>query len=174
MKITILTVLVLLITGHAVQAQNNERLLSDFALTNKAQYQLIDRETLQQSVEIAKSADQTGKLASQIPPFMEKLDYIEVLDLSESAAEEKLKFKDRYNEMSNGNEYETLIDEGDKEQRINVIAKKNEEMVSEIIIFVFDNSNENEGITVVKMAGQMDESDISDILKQQNIPIEEE
>jgi len=171
MKKIIFYIFIFFTLSLSLNAQNQDNFLSDFASVDKAQYQLIDKETLKNSIEIAKAADTSGKLAAQMPAFMDKLEYIEILDLSNSALEERTKFKSRYDELNKENKYQTLVDVTENNQNVKVVAKKENEIVSEIIIFAFD--NDRDGITVVKMAGNLDDADIADILKQQNISPDE-
>lgn len=148
-------------------AQNLSNLVADFANSENIHYQLIDRATIEASIKNANELDPTGTLASQIPPFMNKLDSIVIVDLTPCSQDVKNQFIERFNSIENGNNdgYETFLSDSDATDRVRIMGKKNEDIISEIIVLAIDNKN-NE-IAIVKMAGKIDESDIDDIVKQQ-------
>lgn len=163
MKKIILFALLIVTSIQTGLAQDLNTLVSDFSESENALYQAIDKETLNSSLEAAKASDSTGTIASQIPPFMQKIDMIEVLDLTQCSQEVKEKFTERFNSIEDGDGFETLVSANDESDRARIMAKKDGTIISEILILAIN--NEKGEIAIVKMTGKLDDSDMDDIIK---------
>lgn len=120
---------------------------------------------LEASLAAAKAADSTGMISSQAPPFMEKLESIDVINLSSCSSEVKGLFLKDLDNIQDGNGYETLINVIDENDKVRIIARRDGTVIPQIFVFAID--GENNEIVIVRMNGKMDESDITDIIKQQ-------
>lgn len=165
-KILFTFILTLILGGQSfISAQDLNQLVIDYAISKDAQNQLIDRETLDMSLQAAKAGDTTGALASQIPSFMERIDYIQIVDLTKCSPEIKSSFSKNIEEWEDGNGYETLTSVKDEKDKVKLIARRAESKISEIYLFAMD--NELNEVVIIKMSGDLNESDIEDIMKQQ-------
>ena len=165
MKKLIFSILLIFATSQLVSAQDLSNWVSGLALVENAEYQLVDRPMLEASLAAAKAADSTGMISSQAPPFMEKLESIDVINLSACSSEVKDLFLKDLDNIQDGNGYETLINVIDENDKVRIIARRDGTVIPQIFVFAID--GENNEIVIVRMNGKMDESDITDIIKQQ-------
>jgi len=165
MKKFLFSIVLLVASFQFISAQSLDTLISDFIESENAHHQLIDKETLTMSLEAVKSSDAAEALASQVPPFMQRLDLIEILDLTKSPEVIKDKFIQRFDAIEDTEDYETLTNVSDGTDKARILVKKDGTNISEILIIAID--TENKEIAVVKMQGQLNESDLEDIMKQQ-------
>ena len=165
MKKLIFSILLIFATSQLVSAQDLSNWVSGLALVENAEYQLVDRPMLEASLAAAKAADSTGMISSQAPPFMEKLESIDVINLSSCSSEVKDLFLKDLDNIQDGNGYETLINVIDENDKVRIIARRDGTVIPQIFVFAID--GENNEIVIVRMNGTMDESDITDIIKQQ-------
>lgn len=165
MKKLIFSILLIFATSQLVSAQDLSNWVSGLALVENAEYQLVDRPMLEASLAAAKAADSTGMISSQAPPFMEKLESIDVINLSSCSSEVKDLFLKDLDNIQDGNGYETLINVIDENDKVRIIARRDGTVIPQIFVFAID--GENNEIVIVRMNGKMDQSDITDIIKQQ-------
>ena len=165
MKKLIFSILLIFASSQFILAQDLSNWVSGLALVENAEYQLVDRPMLEASLAAAKAADSTGMISSQAPPFMEKLESIDVINLSSCSSEVKDLFLKDLDNIQDGNGYETLINVIDENDKVRIIARRDGTVIPQIFVFAID--GENNEIVIVRMNGKMDESDITDIIKQQ-------
>ena len=96
---------------------------------------------------------------------MEKLESIDIINLSSCSTEVKDLFLKDLDNIQDENGYETLINVVDDSDKVRIIAKREGAVIPQIYVFAID-SEDNE-IVIIRMNGRMDESDIADIIKQQ-------
>lgn len=165
MKKFISCILLIFATSQIASAQDLSNWVSGLSMIENAEYQLVDRPMLEASLAAAKTADSTEMASSQVPPFMEKLESIDIINLSPCSSEVKELFLKDLDNIQDGNGYETLIKVTDESDKVRIIAKKDATVISQIFVFAID--TENQEIVIIRMNGKMDESDIADIIKQQ-------
>lgn len=164
MKKFIFCLLLVIATNSILYAQDLSYWVSSLAMIENVEYQQVDRSMIEASLAVAKAQDSTGAIISQMPPFMEKLESIDIINLSSCSAEVKNLFLKDFAGIRDENGYETLVNVVDETDKIRVIAKKEDSLILQVFVFAIDNQD-NE-IVVLRMNGKMDESDISDIIKQ--------
>lgn len=165
MKKLIFCIFLIFTTSQLVSAQDLNYWVSSLALNKDVQYQQVDQAMLEASMAAARAADSSGMIPSQTPSFMEKLESIDVINLSACSPEVKKLFLKDLADIKDENGYETLINAVDETDKVRIMAKKEGTTISQIFVFAIDNADEE--IVVVRMTGKMDESDIADIIKQQ-------
>lgn len=144
-------------------AQDLNQLMNEMSKIEGAQHQVIDREMLNTSMNAAMEADSTGQLKSKIPAFMQKLESIEVVAIEEYSPEVKERFQKEINGFSDGNGYETLLSVKDEGDNVRIISYKEGDQILGVYILVLD----EEDAVVVKMSGNLSESDLTDIINEQ-------
>jgi len=149
--------------SHISIAQNVNDFISEFSSCDNVQKRVIDKEMLDASLQAAKAMDPTGTIAAQIPPFMQKLDTIEIFDLTQCPADVKTDFISRFGTLQDNDEYLTLLLEDEGTDKVRVISKKDGSITTEVIILGIGNNDD--GIAILKMTGKLDDSDIEEILK---------
>ncbi|MBK5721723.1 DUF4252 domain-containing protein [Dysgonomonas sp. Marseille-P4677] len=160
----ILIIFILIITGSLFAiAQNPDSLIADLAKNKDVQHQVIDQSMLKSSLDQAKAQDPSGNLASSIPPFMQKIDSIEVVTLDSETSEARDILLNGLDTLTDNDEYTTLVKVRDGDDNVLIIAKKEKDVVSKVYIFVVDESD----IVAVKMNGILTQSDLEDIIKEQ-------
>lgn len=165
MKKFIFSIFLIFAISQICSAQDISNWVSGLSMVKDAEYQLVDRPMIEASLAATKAIDSTGMISSQTPPFMQKLESIDVINLSACSTEIKdLFFKDLGN-IKDENGYETLINVVDDGDNVRIIAKREATAVTQVFVFAIDNQDGE--IMIVRMNGNMDESDIADILKQQ-------
>lgn len=167
MKKIIFSIFLIFATSQICSAQDLNNWVSGLSYAENAEYQLVDRSMIEASLAMAANAmDSTGTLAVQTPPpFMEKLESIDLINLSSCPKEVKELFLKDLENIQDGNGYETLINVVDEGDKVRIIAKKEGAVIPNIYVFAID--GEDGEIVIVRMNGKMDESDIADIIKQQ-------
>lgn len=165
MKKFIFSIFLIFITSQFCSAQDISNWVSGLSMVKDAEYQLVDRSMIEASLAATKAIDSTGTISSQTPPFMEKLESIDVINLSSCSTEIKDLFLKDLANIKDGNGYETLINVVDDGDNVRIIAKRDSTAVTQVFVFAIDNQDGE--IVIVRMTGNMDESDIADILKQQ-------
>lgn len=166
MKRIVLGVLLGIISLGISQSQNLSEFVSDLAKNENVQRQLIDRSMVQLSIETARTMDPSGKLLEQIPPFMTRLDTIEILDLTQSAPNLKADFMKRFNSSDEEEDYEMLLSADDENDRVRIFAKKDDNITKEMIILAVD--TEEEEIVVLRLKGVLNAADVEKIVDQPN------
>lgn len=164
MKKLIFSIFLIFITSQICSAQDLSNWVSGLSMVKDAEYQLVDRPMIETSLAAAKAAN-SGTSSTSTPPFMEKLESIDVINLSACSTEIKDLFLKDLDNIQDGNGYETLINVIDDDDKVRIIAKREGTLVSQVFVFAID-SQDGE-IVIVRMTGNMDESDIADIVKQQ-------
>ena len=154
MKKLFFSILLIFTTSQLVSAQDLSNWVSGLALVENAEYQLVDRPMLEASLSAAKAADSTGMISSQAPPFMEKLESIDVINLSSCSSEVKDLFLKDLDNRQDGNGYETLINVIDENDKVRIIARRDGTVIPQIFVFAID--GENNEIVIVRMNGKMD------------------
>ena len=165
MKKFISCILLIFAISQIASAQDLSNWVSGLSMIENAEYQLVDRSMLEASLAAAKAADSTGIMSSPPPPFMEKLESIDIINLSSCSTEVKDLFLKDLDNIQDENGYETLINVVDDSDKVRIIAKREGAVIPQIYVFAID-SEDNE-IVIIRMNGKMDESDIADIIKQQ-------
>jgi len=138
--------------------------MSEFAQIEGAERQVVDRAMLDMSMNAAMEADSTGELKSKMPPFMKKIDSIEVISVEEYKPEVKDLFLKEFSNFQDGNGYSTLLTVKDGEDNVRIISHKDGDKNTAVFILVLD----EEDAVIVKMSGELSESDLEDIIKEQN------
>lgn len=162
MKKYLFGLVLLFVMGQTVSAQDLNKFMADLAKMENVERQVINREMLNASLENAKAADKSGGMDKRTA-FMTKIDSIEVVALEDYKPEIKAKVYENINSFKDGNGYETLITVKDEEDYVRIIAKRNGDIVSEVFIIAID----DEDIAIVKMAGNLSQSDLEDIVNEQ-------
>jgi hypothetical protein len=144
-------------------AQNPDSLMAEFAEKKNVQHQIIDKETLNKSLENRMVQDSTGEMKSMLPPFMEKLDRVELVIVENGTPDDTEQMQAGLNALKDGNEYATIVKVKDNNDNVRIIAKKAGELISDIYIFVCDEKD----IVLIKMSGEFDRSDLDEIVKEQ-------
>lgn len=165
MKKLIFCILLIFATIQISSAQDLSNWVSGLSMVKDAEYQLVDRPMIEASLAAAKAADSTGMVSAQTPPFMEKLESIDVINLTACSTEIKDLFLKDLDNIKDGNGYETLINVIDEGDKVRIVAKKEGTVVPQVFVFAIDGQDGE--IVIVRMTGNMDESDIADIMKQQ-------
>lgn len=165
MKKFISCILLIFTISQLASAQDLSNWVSGLSMIENAEYQLVDRSMLEASLAAAKAADSTGIMSSPTPPFMEKLESIDIINLSSCSTEVKDLFLKDLDNIQDEKGYETLINVVDDSDKVRIIAKREGAIITQIYVFAID-SEDNE-IVIIRMNGRMDESDIADIIKQQ-------
>lgn len=148
-------------------AQNLTSLINDFSQRENVKKEVVSKEMLDASIKQAIEVDPSGMLASQIPPFMQKLDSIVVIDLTPCDQTIKDEFRNTFQTFENWDtdNYETILAEKDNSDEVRIMAKREEDSVSEVVILVI--SNDAKEVAIIKMIGQINDADVSDIIKEQ-------
>lgn len=157
----------LVLTFVAVQftyAQDLNSFMSEFSKQEGVQRQLVDRSMLDMSMKAAMTADSTGQMVSKMPAFMQKIDSIEVLAIEKYSPEVKTKFLEGIQSFKDGNGYATLLSVNEADDNVKIVSHKEGDLFTGVYILVLD----NEDAVIVKMSGNLTESDLTEILKEQN------
>lgn len=162
MKKCILSLVLILVVGQTAFAQDLDKLITQLSQIENVEYQVISREMLDMQLQAAKDADASGELAAQLPSFLQKIDSIVVVAAEEATAETKKIFEDEFVNFKDGNGYETLLNVSDEEDKVLIISRK---VNGKIDLFIFAISDEE--VALVKMSGNFEMSDITDIIEQQ-------
>ncbi|PXV68902.1 uncharacterized protein DUF4252 [Dysgonomonas alginatilytica] len=165
MKKLIFSIFLIFATSQIIYAQDLSNWVSGLSLNENAQYQLVDKAMLEATLAAAKASDSSGMIPTNTPPFMEKLESIDVINLTECSAEIKKLFLKDLEEIKDENGYETLVNVVDGADKVRIIARKEGTVIPQIFVFAID--MENLEIVIVRMTGRMNESDIADVIKQQ-------
>lgn len=165
MKKLIFTIFLVFATSQILTAQDLSNWVSSLALIQNAQYQQVDQAMLEASLAAARAVDSSSIIPSQTPPFMEKLESIDVINLSECSQETKTSFLKDLENIQDGGGYETILNVVDETDKVRIIARKEGTVIPQIFVFAIDHGDQE--IVVIRMTGRMDESDINDIIKQQ-------
>lgn len=165
MKKLIFSIFLIFTTSQIASAQDISNWVSGLSMVKDAEYQLVDRDMIEASLAAAKAADSTGMASVSTPPFMEKLKSIDVINLSACSPEIKNLFLKDLDNIKDENGYETLINVVDDGDKVRIIAKRDGAVVPQVFVFAIDGQDGE--IVIVRMTGNMDNSDIEDILKQQ-------
>lgn len=160
----ILVLFILAFVGNMfVTAQTPDSLIAGLAKNKEAQHQIMDQTMLKSSLNQAVAEDPSGNLESKIPSFMQKIDSMEVITLESETSEVRDILLNGLNALKDNDEFTTLVKVRDGDDNVQIIAKKDGESVSNVYIFVIDESD----IVVVKMNGTLTQSDLEDIVKEQ-------
>lgn len=164
MKKIIFSLILGLISCGLSQAQDLSRYISKLADSENIQRQVIDHSMIEASVEAAKAMDPTGKLAEQIPPFMMKLDTIDIMDLTPCLPEIKSDFMVKFDSLTEGAGYKILLAEDEDNDRVKILSRTEEDLTKELIILAVD--TEKNEIVVLKLTGNLAQSDVEKILEE--------
>lgn len=157
-----LSLVLLLAFGQIALAQDINKLMAELAKIEGVEHQIVDSETLNASLAPALAADSTGELKSKMG-FVSKLKFIEVVAVENPEAEIRAKYENELINFKDGNGYETLIHVKDGSDKVRIIAYSQDGKTTEVIILVVD----EEDVALVKMAGEFDESDLTNIIEEQ-------
>lgn len=154
-------------TCQLISAQDLSNWVSALSYAENAEYQLVDRTMIEASLAMAENAmDSTGTMMSKkAAPFMSKLESIDLINLTSCPENVKNLFLKDLENLQDENGYETLVNVVDETDKVRIIAKREGAIIPQIYVFAID--GEDGEIIIVRMNGQMDESDIADIIKQQ-------
>jgi hypothetical protein len=158
MKGIILSLVLVLAFGQAAMAQDLDKLIAELAKVEGVAHKIVDRSTL-----AGMQADSTGAASSKMPGFMKKLELIEVVAAENVQPELKNRFLEELNKFEDGSGYETLLTVKDGEDNVRILAQHENGVVTAVIIFAID----EEDAAIVKMVGKFDQSDLTDILNEQ-------
>ncbi|WP_165043138.1 DUF4252 domain-containing protein [Dysgonomonas sp. ZJ709] len=164
MKKTLICLIIVLAGSQITFAQDINSVIAYFEKTCNSDHQVVNKAMLNSSFEAAAAADPTGQLKSNTPPFMHKIDSIEVFSLEGFSLETKNQLLDKMNSFEDGNGYESLIRVKEDGENVRIVANKNGDIISEILVF----SIEQDEIVFVRMSVNMDESDLNDFISEQN------
>lgn len=162
MKKIIFTLLFALAFGQGAMAQDLDKLMAELANVEGVTHQIVDKTTLD-AVTTAIPEDSTGTASSAMPGFMKKLEQIEVIAAESVQAELKSRFLEELNKFKDGDKYETLLTVKEGEDNVRILAQRENGVVTAVIIFAID----EEDAAIVKMVGKFDQSDLTDILNEQ-------
>lgn len=162
MKKIILSLVLLFAFGQAAMAQDINKLIEELSKIEGVAHQIVDRSMLEGAVAAAAQADSTAE-ASKKQNFMKKLELIEVVAAENVQPELKNRFIAELNKFEDGNGYETLLTVKDGEDNVRILAQRENGEVTAVIIFAID----DEDAAIVKMVGKFDQSDLTDILNEQ-------
>lgn len=157
-----LSLVLLLAFGQIALAQDINKLMAELAKIEGVEHQIVNRETIDASLAPALAADSTGELKSKMG-FMGKLKFIEVVAVENPEAEIRTRYEKELINFKDGNGYETLLQVKDGSDKVRIIAYRQDGKTTEVIIFVVD----EEDVALVKMAGEFDESDLTNIIEEQ-------
>lgn len=163
MKRIILSLVLVLAFGQVAMAQDLDKLMAGLAKVEGVTHQIVDRSTLDAAVAAGMQADSTGAASSKMPGFMKKLELIEVVAAENVQPELKNRFLEELNKFEDGSGYETLLTVKDGEDNVRILAQRENGVVTAVIIFAID----EEDAAIVKMVGKFDQSDLTDILNEQ-------
>lgn len=144
-------------------AQDLNQLMRDMSKIEGAQHHIVDKEMLNASMKAAMEADSVKQLNSKVPGFVAKLDSIEIVAIEEYTPEIKDTFLKQINAFSDGNGYETLLSVTDEDDNVRIISYKDGELILGVYVLVLD----EEDAVIVKMSGNLSESDLIDIINEQ-------
>lgn len=160
----ILVLFILIFTANLfATAQTPDKLMADLSKYEEAQLQVIDKAMLKASLDQAIAQDPNGDLGSKMPSFMQRIDSMEVVTLESETSEIRDTLLNGLNNLKDNDEYMTLVKVSDGDDNVQILAKKMGEGVSEVYIFVMDESD----IVAVKMNGTLTQADLEDIVKEQ-------
>lgn len=167
MKKLIFSIFLIFSVSQICSAQDLSNWVSGLSYAENAEYQLVDRTMIEASLAMAQNAmDTTGTMVVQTPPpFMSKLESIDLINLTSCPADIKSLFLKDLDNIQDGNGYETLVNVVDEGDKVRIIAKREGTTIPQIFVFAID--GEDGEIVIVRMNGKMEESDIADIIKQQ-------
>ena len=162
MKKIILTLLLALAFGQGAMAQDLDKLMAELAKIEGVNHQIVDR-TMLDAATAAMPEDSTDTASSAMPGFMKKLELVEITAAENVQPELKSRFLEELNKFKDGDKYETLLTVKEGEDNVRILAQRENEEVTAVIIFVID----EEDAVIVKMVGKFDQSDLTDILNDQ-------
>lgn len=162
MKKLLVSLVLIMAVVSSTFAQDIDQFISDLSKLEGVQHQRIDREMLDGQLKAAAEADPSGKLKSQLPPFLEKIDLIEVVVSEDSSADIKNEFASKLSDLKVGEDFETLLKVKEEDTVVQILLKKEKEK-STIYVLVTDEDD----IVAVKMYGDFTEEDITNIVKEQ-------
>ncbi|NDV93731.1 DUF4252 domain-containing protein [Dysgonomonas sp. 521] len=163
MKKYLFSLVVALIATQFISAQDLNALMQDMSKVEGVQHQVVDRAMLDMSIKAALETDSTGELKSNMPAFMEKLDSVVVVAIENYSPEVKTRFESELQNFKDGNGYTTLLTVKDGSDNVRIISYKEGDRPKGVFILVLD----EEDAVVVKMSGELDESDLEEIIKEQ-------
>jgi hypothetical protein len=163
MKKYLFSLVVALIAAQFISAQDLNGLMQELSKVEGVQHQIVDKAMLDMSMKSAQEADTTGETKSKMPSFMEKLDSVEVVAIENYSPEVKAKLEDQIQNFKDGNGYTTLLTVRDGTDNVRIISYKDGDQPKGVYILVLD----EEDAVVVKMAGNLSEADLMDIVNEQ-------
>lgn len=154
----------MLIVACSASAQDIEQFISDLSKIEGIEHQRVDREMLGEQLKQAIEADPSGQLEAQLPPFLKKIDLIEVLVSEESPVDVRVKFASKLSNLTVGEEYETLLKVKEESSIVHIVMKKGKEKgLSSVYVLVVDDNE----IVAVRFSGDFTEEDIKNIVEDQ-------
>lgn len=163
MKKIILSLVFVLAFGQVAVAQDISKLIDELTKVEGVTHQIVDRSMLDAAMAGSIQADSTGEASSKKQNFMKKLEQIEVVAAENVQPELKNRFLEELNKFEDGNGYETLLTVKDGEDNVRILAQRENGEVTAVIIFAID----EEDAAIVKMVGKFDQSDLTEILNEQ-------
>lgn len=160
----ILVLFILVFVGNLfLLAQDPDSLMIDLAKNEGAMRQIIDQTMLKSSLDKAATQDPSEGPVSKKKSFLQKIDSMEVITLEDQPSEVSDTLLNSLDQLKDNNGFTTLIKVRDSGDNVQIIAKKDGESISNVYIFVVDESD----IVAVKMNGILTQSDLEDIIKEQ-------
>lgn len=163
MKKIILSLVLVFAFGQVAVAHDIDKLIEELSKVEGVEHQIVDRSMLDAAVAAGMQADSTGNASSKIPGFMKKLELIEVTAAENVQPELRNRFLAELDKFEDGDKYETLLTVKDGGDNVRILAQRENGVVTAVIIFAID----EEDAAIVKMVGKFDQSDLTDILNEQ-------
>jgi hypothetical protein len=136
-----------------VFAQDISRFLSDFSTAENVQVVRPDINSIKKGI---------GNKITGLP-FSESVDSVEIF-LSEKKENPQIgdNIKNMIQSLKDDDIYKTLMTVNDDEDLVRIVARKENEVFTELIVFVSDKDE----TVVVKISGKMNESDIDKLMRE--------
>lgn len=134
-------------------AQHLDGLMDELAKVKGAERMVMNREML--GIMDGAADNETSKKA----PFRQSLDSIVTVTLENPKKSVRTKFLKKFEAIADGNEYQTLIRVKDEEEYIRFLSFRKGGAIPAVFVLMLD----EEDIAIVKMAGELTESDLAGI-----------
>jgi len=146
-------------------AQDIDLIISNISKVEGAEYQVVDRESLNSMLEAAMEADSTDNLAKQIPSFIKNVEEVKVLTIEEYPVEIVDNYLKDVLNIKEGGDFEILFSVNEDEDQVRILKKKTAPgELNEISLIVVD----DEDIVVIKMTGNFTDDDIKAMIEEHN------
>lgn len=151
MKKYLLCLAFIFVLCQATYAQDMTQLVKDISATENVE-----------KLKIRRFMMTLGKMFSGINniPGVKEIHSMEIFSLEDCDQNIREKFMDRFQNVEDGNGYETLIRVKDEEESVRIMIKKEKNIIKEIVLLCVDDSDP----TLLKFSGKIKESDIEKLI----------